>query len=130
MCSWVDFTILMATLLDFLAQHGWVLRRARGWRDRLDIVESVKSLNDLEAAWYALVVPDDGPKLRDDLVDQYMQGWESLLSYMPDDVQAAWNTRKLARPLRPTPAPPVIARSELCDEAISAATPNIDLEAI
>ena len=90
MANFRELQCLFVSMLDFLFSHGWQLYRTRKPGEYADIYGSVSSLNDLQKAWWSLLEPAGGLRMKDEFVKEYMTRWLSWLPYMPESVQKEW----------------------------------------
>jgi hypothetical protein len=47
-------------------------------------------LNDLERAWWSLLENENGLRMKDEYIKEFIQPWLGWLPYMPEEVQKAW----------------------------------------
>jgi hypothetical protein len=90
MANFRELQCLFASMLDFLFMHGWQLYRTRKSGEYADIDKSVSSLNDLERAWWSLLENENGLRMKDEYIKEFVQPWLGWLPYMPEEVQKAW----------------------------------------
>lgn len=90
MSNFRDLQCLFASVLDFLKMHGWQLYRTRRKGEYADIDQTVADLKNLQSAWWSLMEPRGGLKMRPQCVEEYMQKFDKWLMYMPESVRDAY----------------------------------------
>lgn len=88
MCNWIDFSVLMASFIDFLNVCGYRIYKARG-REAVDDSD-LESLAKLPLVWSSLVNPDQPLSYTDEWVEKEMHKWIAFFDFMPEEVKAAW----------------------------------------
>ena len=85
MCTWIDFTILLASLLDFLHWMGYDIRKTRepGEFVPTGIIEDMRLF---PAMYSSLVDPDAFMVWTPESTKKMLEKYQPLIKHMPDDV--------------------------------------------
>jgi hypothetical protein len=96
MCSWVEFSILFASVVDFLDKLGYRIYHTRG-RDRDGIELCIRDLGELPMVWASLTGKAELLAYQPEYCASVMRRWEQLHHLMPADAVSAYRALSAAQ---------------------------------